>query len=306
LRVVVAVLVGLYLWFYVNPTLAGNLNVQPVTNSVYAIVGPLGNRDETNLGNNATFGLIVTDEGAVLIDAGGSANGARQLETAVRTVTDKPIVAVINTGGQDHRWLGNGYFKSKGAVLYASGEAVADQKERFQLQYQILETLIGKDNLAGTEAVHADQTFEDKLVLKIGGLDLHLIHGAAHTPGDAIVWVPSKRVAFAGDLVYTESLLGIIDVSALNDWIDSFAVLEGLNPAYIVLGHGGSTTLAKAQIDTRNYLLNLREKIRAIIAAGKGDREAVAINQDSWKHLQNFELLAKRNALAAFIQLEFE
>ena len=54
MRVVVAVLVGLYLWFYVNPTLAGNLNVQPVTNSVYAIVGPLGNRDETNLGNNAT------------------------------------------------------------------------------------------------------------------------------------------------------------------------------------------------------------------------------------------------------------
>ena len=45
------------------------LQLQRVDNNVYAIIGPLGNRDPQNLGNNATFGFVITKEGVVLIDA---------------------------------------------------------------------------------------------------------------------------------------------------------------------------------------------------------------------------------------------
>lgn len=292
--------------FLSAPVSAGVLDVQKVVDGAYAIVGPLTNRDKANFGNNATFGLVVTDAGAVLIDSGGSAKGAAMIEAAVRTVTDKPIVAVINSGGQDHRWMGNGYFKSKGATIYASIAAVADQKDRFSAQMQGLEFLVGEEGLVGTEPVHASVTYDEKYKLAIGGVEFVLFPGAAHTPGETLVWVPNKSTAFTGDLVYVERLLGIIDVSSLNDWIDNFAVLESLSPDHVVPGHGSATTLARAQSDTRDYLLNLQTRIRAMIAEGKGDRAAVAVDQSRWAKLGNFEQLAKRNALAAFVQLEFE
>ncbi len=64
------------------------LEVQPVVNGVWAIVGEKAQRSPGNLGNNATFGMVVTDEGAVLIDPGGSRKGAEALDAAIRTATD--------------------------------------------------------------------------------------------------------------------------------------------------------------------------------------------------------------------------
>ena len=48
------------------------LDVRPVTEGVWAIVGEKEQRSPENLGNNTTFGLVVTEAGAVLIDPGGS------------------------------------------------------------------------------------------------------------------------------------------------------------------------------------------------------------------------------------------
>ena len=282
------------------------LKVQSVASNVYAIVGPLTNRDKDNLGNNATFGLVTTSAGAVLVDPGGSYKGAAKLAAAIRTVTDQPVVAVINNGGQDHRWLGNGYFKALGATIYATVAAVEDQKDRYSQQMQGLEFLIGKDGLEGTKPVQADISFDQRRSLTVGDTVFELIPGPAHTPGDAIVWLASQSVAFAGDLVYVERLLAITDESSLNDWVASFAVLQGLAPEHVVPGHGGATTLERAQAETRDYLLNLQGGIRKLIANGKGDRAAVAIDQSRWSTLGNFDQLARRNALAAFIQLEFE
>lgn len=77
----------------------GNLKLQKVTENVYAIVGELGNRTAGNLGNNATFGFVITTEGVVLIDSGGTYQGAEEIGLLVKKVTDRPIVTVINTGG---------------------------------------------------------------------------------------------------------------------------------------------------------------------------------------------------------------
>ena len=52
---------------------------------------------------------------------------------------------VINSGGQDHRWLGNGYWKSKGAQIIASQEAVDDHKDRGSFFMTMLDNLIGKN-----------------------------------------------------------------------------------------------------------------------------------------------------------------
>lgn len=283
------------------------ISVVKVADGIYALIGPLGNRTPRNLGNNATFGAVVTDAGVVLVDSGGTAKGAAMLEAALATVTEKPVVAVINTGGQDHRWLGNGYFKARGARLIASAPAVADQRDRLSMQLTGLEFLVGADGLAGTEPVYADETFSGATDLTIGGVRFHLRQPApAHTPGDSFVWLPGRRVLFSGDIVYGDRLLAVIETSNLSGWIEAFGALAAFNPGVIVPGHGRPTDLAGASRQTLSYLVNLRSRVRRVIAGGGGINEAVEIDQSAFKGLQNFDLLARRNAQTAFQLLEFE
>ncbi len=81
------------------------------------------------------------------------------LHDVVRDLTDQSVTHVINTGGQDHRWLGNGYWQTQGATVIASADAVADQQARGSLQLTMLSQLVGK-GLSGTEPAYADVTFE--------------------------------------------------------------------------------------------------------------------------------------------------
>lgn len=278
-----------------------------VAPGVHAIVGPIGQRDGDNLGNNATFGVIETDAGIVLIDSGGSRRGAEALDKAIRNITDKPVVTVINTGGQDHRWLGNGYFRDKGARIYASEDAVADQKERMDMQFMVLTNLIGAEGLAGTEAVYAETAVNQDTTLTIGSTEIVLIPaGQAHTPGDMIVWLPKARIVFAGDVVFLDRLLGILPFSSSSGWLDAFERMEALDPAVVVPGHGSPAPLAKAQAQTRDYLRNLREAIGGLISEGGLIQDAPGVDQSAFADIPNFDILAGRNAQAVYQEMEWE
>jgi len=80
-----------------------------VAEVAYAHIGDLGGRAAENEGLNPNLGLVVTPGGAVPIDSGATYRSARPIDEAVRRVSTVPVQWVINTGGQDHRCLGNGY-----------------------------------------------------------------------------------------------------------------------------------------------------------------------------------------------------
>jgi glyoxylase-like metal-dependent hydrolase (beta-lactamase superfamily II) len=293
--------------FVIGLRSAFGLDVVPVAENVWAVVGDLGQRSPANLGNNATFGVVLTADGVVLIDSGGTKKGAEAIEQVIRTVTGKPVVAVINTGGQDHRWLGNGYWRGKGARIVASAATVADQRERFDMQWAGLLTLVGGDGLSGTTPVHAQETFQDRVELVIGGTRFVLRHaGPAHTAGDAYVWLPTSRIVFAGDIVFADRMLGILPTSRVIDWITAFDAVADLKPAIIVPGHGRPATLARAVAETRDYLVHLRDSVRKVVKSGGTMTDAARIDQSKFNHLAGSNELAGRNAQAVFEQLEFE
>ena len=282
------------------------LEIRQVTDNVYAIVGPLDQRSAENLANNATFGVVVTDAGVVLVDTGGSWLGAEALHAAVREITDKPVKFVINSGGQDHRWIGNDYWQQQGAKVIASNAAVADHKDRGSLQLTGLSVLLG-DKLEGTVPAYADITFDTEYSFELGGVAFEITYaGQAHTPGDSFVWVPSASTVFTGDIVYMERILGIGDQSHSGTWIDVFEAVAALNPTHIVPGHGGPTDLAGATADTYDYLVNLREQMGAYIDNGGDIIESVNVEQGAFAYLENFEGLAKRNAQQVFAEMEWE
>jgi len=282
------------------------LKIVPVKKDVYALVGEAAQRSPKNLGNNATFGVVVTPAGVVLTDPGGSAKGAEMIANAIKTVTDKPVVAVINTGGQDHRWMGNGYFMKLGAKVYASAAAVEDHKERTSAQLTGLARLIGEDNLAGTEPVYADNVFEEKLELDVGGVNFKLFNPAvAHTPGDTFVWLADRKVVFTGDIVYVDRLLAVNAESSVHGWIEAFEAIEALKPDVLVPGHGEPTDLKRARFETYEYLINLRDRTQAYIDGGGDAQGSVDIDQQRFKDIPVFDQLSRRNAQATFVEMEF-
>ena len=283
------------------------LQLQKVTDDVYAIVGGLGNRTPDNLGNNATFGFVVTSEGVVVIDSGGTYKGAEEIHRLIKSITDVPISIVINTGGQDHRWLGNGYFKEQGAKLIASKKAVEDQKARTQDQFIMLGNLVGDEGLIGTDAVYAEQTFDDKLVLELGSVEFEIFHmGQAHTPGDSFVWLPQKKIMFTGDIVYTQRMLRVGSHSSAKSWINVYESMAAYKPEHIVPGHGQATNLAIANADTYDYLVFLRESVAAFIENGGDITDISNVDQSNFNHLLNHETLAGRNAQQVFTEIEWE
>lgn len=283
------------------------LELQKVTQDVYAIVGELGNRSPKNFGNNGTFGFVITSEGVVLIDSGGTDDGAKAIAAIIKTVTNKPVVIVINTGGQDHRWLGNEYFKKQGAKIIASSAAVKDQKSRVKDQFFMLGNLVGENAIKSTSPVYAETTFEDEYSFELGGTKFEIFHkGPAHTPGDSFVWLPQKSVMFAGDIVFTDRLLGVLDYSNSKSWINVYQSMTKFNPKYLVPGHGTATDLMHAKRDTYDYLVYLRQAIKDFMDNGGDISEIRKIDQSEYKDLPNYDILSGRNAQRVYAELEWE
>jgi glyoxylase-like metal-dependent hydrolase (beta-lactamase superfamily II) len=273
-----------------------------VANGVYALVGDLGQRSPVNLGHNITSGFIVTDAGVVVIDTGGSLANAQAIHAAIRKVTAKPVIYAVNTGGQDHRWFGNDYFKRQGASIVAAEAAVRDMRERGVNQAEATQSLL-KEKFDGTRLVYPDITFAQRHTLPVEGEKIELIYtGGAHTIGDIFVSLPQRSIVFAGDTVFADRLLGIMPGSALR-WIKSLEFLrDELKPRVVVPGHGRVTGLGQALRDSYDYLVFLRGTVTRRFAEGAFDPVEASQNLDQsrFAYLQNYDDLSfrSRNALA--------
>lgn len=298
-----AVVMGLF-------TLTARAEYQPkaerVVDNVYALVGPLGQRSVENDGLNANFGFVVTSAGVILIDSGASRLGAEKIAAAIAQVTDKPVRWVVNTGSQDHRWLGNDYFAGKGAEVIALARTAATQAEYATQHMEGMSRFLG-ERMQGTQALPAPRALVgDTATVELGGETLSLTYTDAHFPGDAWVWLPKRGVMFSGDLVYVDRILGVLPWSSVKNGQQAFRALVQLNPAYIVPGHGRVCDLVQAQRDTGDYYDFLAGKVG--IAAR--DMEPLTATLDRYqdmsqfKRLYNYEDLHRANMSRAFTEFE--
>ncbi len=291
------------------PVHAFQPKAEAVVDNVHAIVGPLGQRSQENDGSNANFGFIVTPQGIILIDSGASKLGAQKLEAAIAQVTDKPVRWVINTGSQDHRWLGNDYFAGKSAQIIALKRTAATQAEFASQHMQMLAGFLGP-RLEGTKPLPAttllDGEGSDGATVELGGETLVLRYTDAHFPGDAWVWLPKRNVMFTGDLVYVDRILGVLPWSSVKKGQKAFHGLEALNPKRIVPGHGGVCDLTKAKRDSGDY----EDFLANVIGKAAQDMEpmdaTLAKHADlpQFKHLHNYGDLHRANMNRAFVEFE--
>ena len=299
---------ALLLAFVAVPASALEVRFERIDEGVYAYIGDLGPRTADNQGLNANIGLVVTSAGAVLIDSGATLNSARIIHEGVKKVTTQPVRWVINTGGQDHRWLGNGYFKAQGAEIIAHATATTDMQSRGGDHLAGLQRLLG-DGAAGTVPTLPTRLLNgDDSRLQLGGMVFDVKYrGGAHTPGDVFVWLPEKRALFAGDIVYVDRLLAVIPVSSTKAWLESFAAIEKLSPLHIIPGHGRATTVAAARSQTRDYLAAMRAHMKRAVDNGTDLEEAVrTFDTLPYVDLRNATELMPANSNRVYLEVERE
>lgn len=291
-------------------SVAAAMTLQPerVADGVYALIGPMTGRTPANLALNANFGFIVTDSGVIVIDSGATTAGAKVIEQAIQTVTRQPVRWVINTGSQDHRWLGNGYFAAKGAEIIALQRTVNTQRSLASQHQASLKRSINAD-MTDTRPRYAAQPIPgDGGELTLGGLKV-VLHwfGDAHFPGDVSVWLPQQKILFSGDLIYVDRMLSLRPESYVTSWHQAFNnAMEHFDPAAIVPGHGEVCDEVKARRDTGAYLGWLVEKIRP--AAENWEGLDATLNSygdiEQWQYLKNYEQLHRGNVHRAYVQFE--
>lgn len=279
-----------------------------VKEDVYALVGDLGQRSKINLGHNMTSGFIVTKSGVVVIDAGGSIADAKAIHQAIKKITDKPIKWVINTGGQDHRWIGNSYFNKLGVTIIASEACKEDMIEREDFQFSMAKKYI-KEKFEETQPVFPNKTFKTSYQLPIKDKQITLLYtGGGHTKGDIFVVLKEQGIVFTGDIIFSQRLLGVQPNGALR-WIKTLEYLrDNIKPTIVIPGHGEVTNLKTALHDTYDYLMMLKKgAVNGFNNDAMDVFEAIqGLDQSQFSYLENYSNLSFRSRNALHVAQEIE
>lgn len=274
---------------------------------VWSAIGATAPPTYENAGHNNNLSFIVTGEGVVVVNGGASWRLAEALHEEIRRVTDQPVVLVINENGQGHAMLGNSYWAAQGVDILAHDDAIAEMQANGDFELQGMRRY-NRERAEGTSVVPANIGFHDRHEITLGGVTIEVLHlGPAHDPGDIQVWIPQWEIMIAGDIAFHERMPPIFEHTCTSCWIETWETkLEPLAPTYVIPGHGHPTNLAQVRRYTRDYLVDLREKVGAHIEAGGDLAEAYYVDQSAWAHLDTFDELATKNAGRVFEEMEWE
>jgi glyoxylase-like metal-dependent hydrolase (beta-lactamase superfamily II) len=163
------------------------------------------------------------------------------------------------------------------------------------------------EKASDTRFASPDQTFEERYEIDLGGLSVELLYlGPAHSPGDIVAWIPSKKLVISGDMAFHQRLLPIFEHTDTAAWIETWDAFAALDAEIVIPGHGDPTDMAEVTRYTRDYLVYLRAKIAEVIEAGGDLQQAYDVDQSPYAHLDTFHELARLNADTVFRAMEFE
>lgn len=277
-----------------------------VTENVYSAIGETGPPTFANGGHNNNLSLIITGEGVVVFNGGGSYLLANRLHLAIQQLTDQPVILVVDENGQGHSFLGNSYWRDLGVKLIAHRRAVEAMRRHGE---QILKRMqsLNEEKAAGTYVAIPDLEFDVFYGINIGGTRIELrFFGEAHSPGDISLWLPAEKLLITGDIAFHQRLLAIFPSTNVAAWIESFDAMAALKPELIIPGHGEPTHLDSIRFATQGYLQFLRGRIEEIIEQDGDLGDAYAIDQSEYSHLNTFKELAVKNAGRLFQTMEME
>ncbi len=229
-------------------------------------------------------GVIVGDDGVMVIDAQATPLMAREVLRRIRRVTSKPVKYVVLSHYHAVRVLGASAYRAQqviasertlGLIRERGRQDMASEIGRFPRLFR------GAQSIPGL--TWPTITFREAMTVMMGRLEVRILHpGPGHTGGDTVVWVPSQRVLFAGDLV--EYNAGIYTGDAhLEVWPETLERLRALKPRALVPGRGPAlitpAACEKAIGYTQDFVRGLYASARKAVAGKKTLREAYSLTR---------------------------
>jgi cyclase len=226
--------------------------------------------DNASLSN---AGLIVGPESMLAIDTLGPPVHAKAFRAAATQATGKPFGRVVNT--HHHRDHTNGNY------LYVPLEIVAHEYCREATIAQGIPSRPYEDRPQWQEGMRelklapATTTIAGPVTYRYGELEVQLIPNApAHTWGDVMVYVPARRLLFAGDIAFSY-VTPPAHNGHVTKWIEAIDRIMKMDVDAIVPGHG--PVGSKSQLaDTRAYLDLIANEARKRYAMGMSPGRAAA------------------------------
>jgi glyoxylase-like metal-dependent hydrolase (beta-lactamase superfamily II) len=227
-------------------------------------------------------GIIVGDDGCMVIDAQATPAMAQNVMARVREVTDKPIRYVVLSHYHAVRVLGASAYGAQGIIasdatyrliLERGEEDKASEIGRFPRLFPGAESI--PDGLTWPTL-----TFENDMSVFLGKREVKLMHlGAGHTAGDIVAWVPDAEVMFSGDLVEYHSACYCGDAH-LREWPLTLEVIRDVSPKALVPGRGDAlpdpATVREAIAMTRDFVNTLYGAAELAVARGRSLKETFA------------------------------
>ncbi len=245
------------------------LHTRELAPGVYALIS-----DKPPVDNS---GFVVGENGVLVIDAHINAAMARQIQAAVRAVTDKPILYLVNTNFHGDHTFGNYAFPARTRII--AHRATARLMRDFEGNKRFMMATVDGDPsvFAEVRLRLPDQVFENYLRLDLGGRVVELHHfGPGNTLGDTVVYVPAAKVAWTGNLVIGAGTIPPLFEGGIERYIETIARFAvRLDARVIIPGHAapaGNAILGRYLA----YLSDLLGAVRVASGSGKSLEETLA------------------------------
>lgn len=237
-----------------------NFTIHTVVEGVYAAI--------PNGGSNA--GIIDLGDRTIIFDTFTTIGAAIELKAAAERLTGRAPSLVINSHAHADHYQGNAVFADEAVIISSTNtrQAIADEglvrlermKRSMMEQANALRTRLVQsvdvDERRQLQAVlqEYDDFFADypepedlrvPVVTFDSSITFHgtersavlVTYGGAHSPCDAVLWLPEENILFAADLIIPNDNL-ILNQGTPENWAPILDKLEALQPRTIVPGHG--------------------------------------------------------------------
>ncbi|MBP7455732.1 MAG: MBL fold metallo-hydrolase [Ottowia sp.] len=267
----------------------------------------LGSPANQNFISNA--GFVVTSAGVVVIDALGSPALAERLVAEIKKITPQKITHVVLTHYHADHVYGLQVFEQLGARIIAhqaGREYLYADTARLRLEQSRKDLAPWIDEQ--TKLAAATEWIDARRELTVGDTRLVIQPvGPAHTPEDLALYLPDKKVLYAGDLVF-RSRIPFVGQADSRNWIKSLDKLLAFDAAVVVPGHGPASTEARKDMQlTRDYLAYLRKTMgQAAKDMTPFDEAYKATDWSQFEHLPLFAAANRMNAYNTYLLMEHE
>ena len=222
---------------------------------------------------NSNCGIVLTQEGVVLIDSGHNPTDSRAIADSVKKLTSLPVRFLIDTEPHPDHTTGHFVFSPPAIVIAHEGatESMKGRERESPDRIQKMMTVSPEMRAAleGYRFITPHIEYQQKMTLNLGErtFDLMYLKGV-HSEADTAVWLPKERVLFSASAAVVNQYNILRPFVTIPDILAAMKMMKGLNPEFVIPGHGIPGTV-KIFDDSERYYALLLERVGKMAREGK-------------------------------------